>query len=105
MSLFLNILHYSIYFFSFVCLLSLIIRGSKAKVEALYISIFFLIQSIYNGCPLTTIQNYFWIREGYLPVDNQFIFSELLPVNTILLRIVFSIISTLVIINFTLLDK
>jgi hypothetical protein len=77
MSLILNILHYSIYLFSFITLLSLIIRGNKAKLEAFYIGSFLIIQSLYNGCPITTIQNYFWVKEGLLPAQNEFILLDL----------------------------
>jgi len=87
MSIFLNIIHYSIYFLSLMALLSLIFRGSKAKLEALYISGMLIIQSIYNGCPLTTLQNHFWIQEGLIPAENNFIFSSIFPENILLIRV------------------
>jgi|LakMenEpi03Aug12_release.lakeMendotaPanAssembly.Ray.scaffolds.fasta_scaffold203804_2 hypothetical protein len=99
MSLILNILHYSIYFISFFALISIIFKGNKAKLESYYIASFLLIQSIYNGCPITTIQNYFWVQEGYNPAKNEFILTSLYPENVNLLRITTLAISLFLIFN------
>ena len=68
MSELIHILHWIIYILSF-CAFGLLFT-KYYKWGAVYIGILFLIQIIFNGCPVVDLQNYFRIQEGLLPIHN-----------------------------------
>ena len=63
-----HIFHWVIYILSF-CAFGLLFT-KYYKWGAVYIGILFLIQTIFQGCPVVDLQNYFRIKEGLLPIQN-----------------------------------
>ena len=60
--------HWVIYIASFVAFGVLFTRFRKWG--ALWIGSLFLIQALWQGCPVVSLENYFRVREGLLPLEN-----------------------------------
>lgn len=75
----LNVIHWGIYIACFLCLARGVQKGVEAKFSLAYVGAISMIQAIYNGCPFTSLQNIFWERLGYIPVEIHLIVSPILP--------------------------
>lgn len=69
------ILHWIIYIVSFAAFGALFTK--YYKLGALWISVLFLVQTVWGGCPIVTIQNYFRVHEGMLPLENGLLTASL----------------------------
>lgn len=63
--------HFAIMIIMFVGIYRIIFKP-LAPYSALYVGIYHLVHSLYNGCPLSELQNYVSLQAGIEPIDNIF---------------------------------
>ncbi len=81
-----ELIHFS-FLVLFLFALIRIILVRYVPYTAMYVSLYIGIHAIYNGCPITTTQNFLAIGSGVIPVTNNDFLKGFLPEYEIQLRI------------------
>jgi hypothetical protein len=86
----LNVLHWGIYLMSFIALMVMALGKAQNRLYRLslvFIGAVMFSQAIRDGCILTDIQNYFRVKNGYLPLHNGLLGREIIG-NSWMVRLV-----------------
>jgi len=69
-------LHILLFLASLVSLVYISVITSQAMYPRIYIASLLTLQVIFDGCILTSLQNYFLERDGMNLLENQFMFGD-----------------------------
>jgi len=86
--------HVSITWLFFVAFM-LLLFTRHAPYSGFYVAALFFVQSIYNGCPFSDIENWLAVRVGYAAVSNQFLFG-VFEQYTLIARVICLILSLII---------
>ena len=81
--------HWVIYILSFVAFVLLFTR--YYRLGAIWIGVLFLVQTIFHGCPVVMLQNYFRVKEGLPPIIDGMLtdrFSSLIGVQVFIAGVI-----------------
>lgn len=86
------LIHWIITILSFVSILNIILKGSRANYSMAYTGLIFVLQGVFSGCIFTDIQN--WILSQYNGgwIENKLILDYVITGNSEMLRVLLAVI-------------